>query len=144
MHTLTESIEIRHVGAALAAGSAIDNNSAIIDMAGYDSVTFIAAVSASAASGVATLTVEANEAEADAGMVAVSGAVASATSPAANDLADKLLVVEVARPAKRFVQAVRTSASANITFGPVVALLVPRRRPAAADASQAASARVSD
>jgi hypothetical protein len=144
MHTLIESIEIRHVGAALAAGSAIDNNSAIIDMAGYDSVTFIAAVSASAAGGVATLTVEANEAEADAGMVAVSGAVASATSPAANDLADKLLVVEVARPAKRFVQAVRTSASANITFGPVVALLVPRRRPAAADASQAASARVSD
>lgn len=144
MHLITQNLEIREVGAPVAAGAAIDNNSDIIDMANYESVVFVAAITGSVATGVAALTVESNDANADAGMAAVTGAVATVTSGANNDIQGQLLVVEIARPAKRFVQAVRTSATANITFGTVFAILKPRRRPVVNDATVSAIARVSD
>lgn len=144
MHNFTEQFEIREVGAPVAAGAAIDDNSDRIDMADYDSVTFIVPITGSVATGVATATVESNDADTDAGMAAVSGAVATVTSAANNDVQGQLLVVEVARPARRFVQLVRTSSVANITYGTVTAILKPRRRPATRHATVSAQARVSD
>lgn len=144
MKTITQNIEIREVGAPVTAGASIDNNSDIIDMANYESVTFIAPITASVATGVAALTVEGNDANSDSGMAAVAGAVATVTSAENNDVQGRLLIVEVARPAKRFLQVVRTSATANITYGTVIALLKPRRVPVVNDATVAALARVSD
>lgn len=142
--TLSKNLSLRNVAALVAAGAAIDANSAIIDTAGYEGVIFVATITGSAATGVATLKVEENSASQDAGMVALAGAVASVTSAANNDLADKLLVIDVYRPRKRYVQAVRTSSVANITFGPVIAILYGARKlPVEPDASVSASASVS-
>jgi hypothetical protein len=61
-------------------------------------------------------------------MAALSGAVDNATCVVNDDLNDTLLVVEVYRPRERYVQAVRTSATANIAFGNVIAILYGARK----------------
>jgi hypothetical protein len=144
MHNFSEHFEVREVGAPVAAGATIDDNSDRIDMSLYDSVTFLVPITGSVSTGVATATVESNDADADAGMAAVTGAVATVTSAGANDIAGQLLQVEIARPAKRFVQLVRTSSVANITYGTVIAILKPRRRPVTRHATVSAATRVSD
>lgn len=144
MHNFTQNFEIREVGAPVAAGATIDNNSDRIDMTDYESVTFIAMVTDSVATGVATLTVEANDADSDSGMAAIAGAAATATSAANDDINDKMLIVEVARPAKRYLQAVRSSATANIAYGSVIAILKPRRVPVTNHSTVLDLERVSD
>jgi hypothetical protein len=144
MHNFTQNFEIREVGAPVAAGATIDNNSDRIDMTDYESVTFIAMVTDSVATGVATLTVEANDADSDSGMAAVTGAAATATCAVNDDINDKMLIVEVARPAKRYLQAVRSSLTANIAYGPIIAILKPRRVPVTNHSTVLDLERVSD
>lgn len=144
MHTITENIEIREVGAPVAAGASIDNNSDRIDMQDYESVTFIAVITDSVDTGVAALTIEGSDADSDDNMAAIAGAVATVTSAANDDINGQLLVVEVRRPATRYVQAVRSSATANIAYGTVIALLKPYRRPVTDHGTVSAIARVSD
>jgi hypothetical protein len=139
----TKNYGRRVVGDPVAAGAAIDQNSDIIDMAGFDSVTFLVPITDSVATGVATLTVEASDENSDTGMTAINGAVATATSAAADDLNGQFLEVEVRRPEKRYVQAVLTSGTANIAFGNTLAILgEPRTKPVPADDSLAATALV--
>ena len=130
MHGIIDNLEIRHVNALTGARSNINDPSAIIDMAPYESVAFIAPINASAATGVATLKVQENDSANSAGMSDVSGAVATATSLANSDLNEKLLIVEIRHPAKRYVRAHLQSRTANINFGAMIAVLKPRRRPA--------------
>jgi hypothetical protein len=144
MHTITENIEIREVGAPVAAGATIDSNSDRIDMQDYESVTFIAVITDSVATGVAALTIESSDADSDDDMAAITGAVATVTSAVNDDVNGQLLVVEVRRPAKRFLQAVRTSLTANIAYGSVIALLKPYRTPVTDHATVADVTRVSD
>jgi len=56
-------------------------------------------------------------------MDALSGAVATATDSGGDDLNDQLLIVDVYRPTKRYVQGVITSGTANIAFGNTLAIL---------------------
>ena len=125
--TLLGNVEIREVEAPVAAASNTDNNSDIIDMAGYEGVIFVCPIEDSADTGVATFKVEQNTANSDTGMAAIAGASATATSAANDDLNGKLLIVEVYRPRERYVQAVQTSATANIAFGTVTAILYGKR-----------------
>lgn len=144
MHpSLMKDIEIREVGAPVAAGSSIDNNSDRIDMAGYEGVVFVCAVEDSVDTGVAALTIEQNASDSDSGMAALAGAVATATSAANDDLNNKLLAVDVYRPRERYVQAVRSSTTANIAFGTLIAILYGRKKlPIADHATILASASV--
>lgn len=119
---LLKNCLIGEVGAPVAAASSTDSNSDRLDMSGWDGVCFIAPVTDSVATGVATLTIEQNTADSDTGMAALSGAVATATSAADDDLNGKLLIVDVYRPKERYVQAVRTSGTANIAFGTLIAI----------------------
>jgi len=135
MHKIIDNLEIREVGAPVAAGSSIDDNSDRIDMAGYESVAFAVPITDCADTGVATLTIEENTADSDSGMTAVSGTAATDTSAADDDLNGTLLVTEYRKPASRYVQAVRTSATANIAYGNVIALLKPKRLPASQGAT---------
>lgn len=144
MHGLVNNVEIRIVGSSVSAGSSIDNNSSRIDMADYESVSFIAAITDSVATGVATLTIEENDTDADSGMTAVSGSPATVTCAVNDDINDQALVSEVFKPSKRYVQAVRSSATANIAYGPLVALLTPRRKPATQGTTVAASTTVAN
>lgn len=143
MHGITDNMEIRVIAAAVAAGSSINDASGIIDMADYESVAFVAPISDSAATGVATLSVQANDANSGTGMAAVEGATATITSAANDDLNGTALIAEVRKPGQRYLRAVRTSATANIAYGEVIAILTPHRRPAEKGETVAASAYVS-
>lgn len=126
---LSKNVLIKEVMAPVAAGSSIDENSDILDMANWDGVVFIVPVTDSAATGVATLTIEQNTANSDTGMAALSGATATATSAENDDLNNKLLIVDVYRPRERYVQGVVTSATANIAFGNMIAVQYKGRKP---------------
>lgn len=133
---LIKSMKIMEVGAPVAAASNTDSNSDRIDMQGFEGVVFIAAVTDSLNTGVATLKVEQNTADSDTGMAALSGASATATSAEDDDLNNQLLIVDVYKPRERYVQAVRTSATANIAFGNVIAILYSgKKAPITVDSS---------
>lgn len=125
-------------GVAVAVGASIDSNGSRLDMAGYEGVLFIQPIDDSVATGVATLTVEQNTADSDSGMAALAGAAATATCAVNDDLNGKVLVVDVYRPRERYVQAVRTSATAGIAFGQLIAIRYGARKlPVADDATVA-------
>lgn len=129
---LAKDIQIARVGAAVAAASNTDSNSSRIDMSGWTGAIFFTTITDSASTGVAALKVEQNTADQDSGMAALSGATADLTSAVNDDINDKVLMVSVHEPRERYLQAVRTSATANIAFGEVYVLLYgPRVKPAA-------------
>lgn len=127
---LIKNTQLAYGGAAIGNASNTDSASSRFDMSGWEGIRFFTTVTDCADTGVATLTVEANTADSDTGMVAVTGAAAAGTSAANDDLNGKVLMVDVYRPQKRYVQAVRTSATANIAFGECYAELYgPRKKP---------------
>lgn len=144
MHSISENIEVREVLAPIAAGNSIDSNSDRIDMADYESACFIVPITDSNDTGVATLTIQQNSDDSDTGMTAITGAVATATSAANDDLNDTLLQVEVRNPSERYIQATLTSATANMAYGNTIVLLKPRRFPITTDASVTSSTFVQD
>lgn len=125
---LLKNVKVMEVGAPVALASNTDQNSDILDMANWDGVMFIVPLTDSVDTGVATLTIEQNTANSDSGMAALSGAVATATSAANDDLNNKLLVVDVYRPRERYVQGVIASATANIAFGNTLAIQYSGRK----------------
>ncbi len=120
--SLIKSARIAWGGAAVAMASNTDSNSTRFHMGRYQNVVFITSIEDCANTGVATLKVEANSADSDSGMTLVTGASAAKTSGADDDLNGKLLIVEVRNVRGPYVQAVRTSATANIAFGSVIAV----------------------
>lgn len=123
MQNLLNNIKLDYVAAAVVAGSSIDNDSAIVDTQGYEGVLFLTPITDSVNTGVATMTIEQNSVNSGTGMAALSGAVATATSGADDDLNGKLLAVDVYRPRERYVRANRASATANIAYGTCIAIL---------------------
>ncbi|MEZ4714296.1 MAG: hypothetical protein R3A44_44360 [Caldilineaceae bacterium] len=123
MQNLLNSIKFDYVAAAVAAGSTIDNDSAIVDTQGYDGVLFLTTITDSVNTGVATMTAEQNTANSGTGMAALAGAVATATSGANDDLNGQMLIVDVYRPRERYVRVNRASATANIAYGECIAIL---------------------
>ena len=119
---LLKNVSVREVGAPVAAAANTDSNSDRIDMSGFEGVMFVCPIEDSVASGVATLKVEQNTADSDSGMAAITGATATATSAGNDDLNSTVLVVDVYRPLKRYVQGVITSATQNIAFGDMIAI----------------------
>lgn len=136
-HGLNQNVEVRYLGAAIAAASNTNAASAVIDMQGYESVIFYAPMTASVATGVATLTIEQGSAADGSDAVLVAGSTATVTSAATNDLQNRVLESEVFRPTARYVRARRASGTANIAYGDLIAVLVPYRLPAAAGAAAA-------
>lgn len=144
MNGLIDNLEIRFVGALVAASSSIDDNSTIIDMAGFESVMFVTTINDSSITGVAAMEIQSNTINSDTGMTAVTGTSSTVTSGANDDLNDTLLVSELRKPTNRFVQATRSSATANIAYGEVIAILKPLRRPAEQGATVSDTAFISN
>jgi len=119
MHELLNRCQIDYVGALVTNANNTDSNSSRLDMSGYDGVLFLTTVTDCVQDGVATLKVEGNTIDSDTGMAAITGATVSATSAANDDLNGKLLIVDVYKPQKRYVQGVRVSATQNIAFGEI-------------------------
>ena len=143
MHGLSDNLEVRYVNAPVSAADNTDDNSTIIDMQDYESAMFIVSITDSVATGVATLTVQQNDANSDSGMAAVTGAAATATSAQNDDLNGTVLVAEVRNPTERYIQGTITSATANIAFGDTIVILKPRRLPAEQGATVSDTAYVS-
>lgn len=122
MNNLLKNAVIGEVGAPISAANNTDSNTDILDMTGFDGVVFIDVITDSVATGVATLTVQQNTANSDSGMASLSGAAATATCSTNDDLNNQLLIVDVYKPRERYVQAARTSATANIAFGSCIAI----------------------
>ncbi len=144
MHGLLNNVEVRYVNAPVSAANNTDDNSTIIDMDGYESVTFITSITDSVATGVAALTIESNTANSDSGMAAVAGGAATKTCAVNDDINGTVLIAEIRKPSKRYVQAVITSTTANIAFGDTIAILKPLRVPATQGATVSDTAIVSD
>lgn len=140
---LNENVAIDYVGIAVSNSSSTDSNSTRLDMSNWDGVVFVTTITDSAATGVATLKVEQNTSDSDTGMAALTGASAAVTCAVNDDVNGKILIVDVRQPRERWVQGVRTSATANIAFGEILAIRYgPRLAPAAASSTTAASAEV--
>lgn len=141
MQNLANDVKISYGRAAVAAAANTDQNTAILDMSGFDGVIFIAPITDSVAGGVATLKAESNTANSDSGMAAITGAEATVTCAVNDDVNGKLLIVDVYRPLKRYVQGVITSATQNIAFGDMIAIQYSGRvAPVSLAASVAAQA----
>lgn len=122
MKNLLTGIKISYLKDGVTAGSSIDNDSDILDLAGFEGVLFVSPILDSVATGVATMTVEQNAANSGSGMAALAGAVATATSSTNDDLNGKVLAIDVYRPRERYLRVNRTSATANIAYGDVIAI----------------------
>lgn len=122
MQQLSKAVEVKWLKGAVANASNTDDASAIVDTQGYDGVMFVASIIDSANTGVAKLIAEQNTANSATGMAALLGS-AQAASAADDDLNGKLLVVDVYRPMERYLRVKRQSATANIAFGDVLAIL---------------------
>lgn len=138
---LFKNIKLQEVLAPVSASSSIDSNSDRLDMSGFDGVMFIVAITDSTDTGVATLNVQQNIIDSDTGMATTSSA--TATSAANDDLNNKLLVVDVYRPAERYVQGNLTSATANTAFGNMIAIQYKGSKMPISEAASIADATVS-
>jgi hypothetical protein len=123
MENLLKNSDIRECGAPISAANNTDSNSDIIDMSGYEGAIFIATITDSEATGVATQTIEQNTANSDSGMAAVSGGASTKTCVSQDDINNTLLVTAIHKPLERYIQAVRTSGTANIAFGSQIVIL---------------------
>lgn len=140
---LLKNVEFEEILAPISAGSSIDSDSDIIDMEGYEGVTFITPITDSADTGVATMNIEQNSVDSSSGMAALSGAVATVTSAANDDINGQLLVVDVYRPEERYLRANLTSATANIAYGNTIAIKYgPKKKPITQGSTVAASTQV--
>jgi hypothetical protein len=134
---LLKNAKIMEVLTADAAADDTDANSARLDMAGYEGVCFIVPITDSVTNGVATLTVEQCDSDTDTGMTAITSASARLTCTTSDDLNDKILVVDVYKPTKRYVQGVITSDVANIAFGNTIAIQYKGRKDPQTEAASA-------
>lgn len=121
-HNLLKNIKIDPIGALVASANNTDNDSKVVDMAGFDGCLFIAEVALMTSGGVAALTIEGIATDATGTGAALTGAVATITETASALYANSLLVVNVRRPQLRYLQAVRTSTTQTVTFGPLIAI----------------------
>jgi hypothetical protein len=117
MFNLARNVKITRVLNAAAAGQTVQNG-AVIDMANYEGVVFIAAFGTLASGAVTGL-------KAQQGLQSnlSDAADLAGTALAIADTADnKLLVLDVFRPAKRYVRAVVTRGTADAVIDGVVAI----------------------
>lgn len=126
--SLLKNCAIDYVGALITNANNTDSNSSILDMSGWDGVVFLTTITDSANTGVATLNVEASTANSDTAMALITGATATATDAGNDALNGKLLIVDVYKPQKRYVQGVRVSAAGLIAFGECIAIRYKGRK----------------
>lgn len=119
---LSKSVQFAIAGAAVVAGSAINDAGAAIDTLGADSVMFVAPIDDSVATGVATVEVHGSDASGS-GFAKLALDTVSLTCAVNDDINGKVLCVEVLKPRHRYIKLVRKSATANIAYGEALAIL---------------------
>lgn len=136
---LSKEVKISRVLNGVAAGFGDEKVSAVVDMQNLAGVVFIGVFGALTATAVTKMRVEQSDAADGSGMVKLVG---SEISIAVAD-ANKMLVVDVKKPLKRYVRAVISRATADAVIDGVVAVQYgPRKAPVFQPASVAGSAQI--
>ena len=117
MTNLARNVRIARALNAVAAGQT-DQNGAIIDMANYEGVVFIAVLGTLASGAVTGLKVQMGN---ESNLSDAADLVGTAVSMADSD-DNKLLVLDIHRPAERYVRAVVTRGTADATIDGVIAI----------------------
>lgn len=121
--SLLKDCKITRVENAAAAGTS-EIKTDVLDMTGYDGVLFIAILGDVTDTSVLTLTAKENTANSDSSptpTAVTDGATAAHTATAA-DADNKMLVVDVVRPSKRYVFASLTRTTANAVVDAIIAI----------------------
>jgi len=107
-----------------AVAATTDVTSSVLDMTGYDSVMFVAALGDVTVNSVLTLTVKENTANSTSSPTptAITGAATAAYTATATDADNKLLVVDVLRPAQRYVFCILSRTAANAVVDGIIAI----------------------
>ncbi len=117
MTQISNQTKITRVMNAVAAGTTVQTSSAV-DMAGFDGVRFIVSLGASVATAVAA--VKASDCDTSGGTYAdIAGSLGTAFTPTTDD--NKVWVLDIYRPTKRFVKCIVNRATANTTIDGIVA-----------------------
>jgi len=116
MFYLSDEFKATIVQAGLADGQT-DPDSTAVDMAGFDGVVFIGVIGT--ITGTGTVTLAAAQSSDNSTFNALSGGSDAASGSADSD---KLLMVDVYKPADRYVRTTLTRATANSVYGGTIAL----------------------
>jgi hypothetical protein len=114
---ITKSAKMTRVLNATASGTSTVNGS-VIDMQGYQSVTFVCCMGGIASSAVTTMKVQSNTSSATGTMGDLAG---SAISIADTD-DNKVVAIEIVNPRERYLRPVITRSTANAGIDSVIAL----------------------
>ena len=117
MRNLARNVRIARALNAVAAGQT-DQNGGIVDMANYEGVVFIAALGTLASGAVTGLKAQMGN---ESNLSDAADLVGTAVSMADSD-DNKLLVLDIHRPAERYVRAVVTRGTADATIDGVIAI----------------------
>ena len=137
MNFLANQKLARVVAAAAAAQTTLTSD--VIDMLGYDGVTFVVLLGDVAAGSVLALQAQQGDAADGSDAADIAGVVANFTAGAA-DADNNMLAVEVFRPTKRFVRVTLARGTANAVVDGILAIQSePNEAPTAQHASLIAS-----
>jgi hypothetical protein len=134
---LSNNVKFALVQAALADGQT-DPASSGVDLAGFDGVLFVGICGTITGAGTITMAGEQSSDDGSSdGFSALTGASAQASG---NADSDKLLIVDIFQPNKRYVRTQLTRATANSVWGGTLAILYKAKdRPVATAAAQLAA-----
>lgn len=137
---LTNEVKITVVSPAAAAAQT-EIKSSVLDMEGYEGVMFIALTGDVTSGSVLTLTAKGNTANSTTSPSPVTQKATVALTAGATDSDSKAIVVDVFRPALRYVFASLTRTAQDAIVGGIIAIQYQaRNKPTANDASVIASA----
>ena len=134
---LKDCVITQHMN-AVAAGTSTQTSAAALDMAGYEGCIFIASLGTVTDTSALALTVLGVATNVVSGGVAVTGAAASFTALTSSNT---MLVVDVIRPATRYLYVTLARATANAVINCIIAIRYrARNKPVTLDATVLASA----
>ena len=132
---LNKAIKITRVMNAVAAGTTVQTSS-IIDMANYEGVQFIASLGALTATQVTSLKAQQGAA---ANMSDAADLLGTLVGPMADADSNKCLVLDIYKPAERYVRCLLNRATANAVIDGIVAIqYAPKKLPTSHDTTTVA------
>ncbi len=140
MESLFHSTHTARIKNAVTAGASDIADAAVVDMKNYEGVMFIAAFGAIASSAVTGIEAR----QSDAVDMSSAETLAGASVSVAADSDNKLAVIDIKNPGKRYIRCAVKRKTANSALDSLIAIRYgPRKKPTSADATVAAAAVVS-
>ena len=133
---LSENVVIDEIAVGVSSANNTDQNSDVLDMAGYDGVLFISNMGATCTIGAKVL-MTAEGSATDATGAALSGAITTYTSVGTDDILGEIQVLNVYKPQLRYINIARTTTTQVAAIGPAFAIRYGGRKAPISDSSTA-------